>query len=328
MPQFASPCFNDVLEAEQRIRGIAHRTPVFCSERLNQKFSAKIFFKCENLQRTGSFKFRGAYNALSKFNLEQRQRGVIAFSSGNHAQGIALAAKLLDIPATIIMPKDAPKIKVNATKAYGANVIFYNRYTQNREEMAARLAKEHGFSLIPSYDHIDIIAGQGTAVKELIDEVGALDVVLMGLGGGGLLSGSLLAIKALLPNCQVYGVEPETGNDGQQSLWAGEIIDIDTPQTIADGAQTQHLGQLTFPIIQHKVTDILTVTDHALIQVLQFFAQTMKIVVEPTGCLGTAALSQLMEKIHGKRVGIVLTGGNVDLPVYTHLLSEKVESWI
>lgn len=331
MPQATDlklPCFDDVLDAEQRIYGVAHSTPVLCSERLNQKFSAEIFFKCENLQRTGSFKFRGAFNALSQFDQAQRQRGVIAFSSGNHAQGIALAAKLLNIPAIIVMPEDAPKIKIMATKAYGADVIFYDRYTQNREEIAKQLAEEKGLTLIPGYDHADIIAGQGTAAKELIDEVGTLDMLLVGLGGGGLLSGSLLATKALLPNCQIYGVEPETGNDAQQSLKQGQIVHIDTPKTIADGAQTQHLGKLTFPIIQQNVTDILTVTDDELVQVIQFFAQTMKIVVEPTGCLGTAALSQLAGQIQGKRVGVILTGGNVDLSVYAALLNKEIQPFI
>ncbi|MEB3754876.1 threo-3-hydroxy-L-aspartate ammonia-lyase [Acinetobacter sp. MD2(2019)] len=318
------PSFEDVVDAEQRINGVVHRTAVLQSHRLNQKFSAEIFFKCENLQRTGSFKFRGAFNALSKLNAAQRKQGVIAFSSGNHAQGIALAAKLLNISATIVMPEDAPTIKISATQAYGANIVFYNRYTQNREQIASQLALEQGRILIPAYDHADIIAGQGTVAKELIADVGHLDFLFVGLGGGGLLSGSLLAAQALLPQCKVIGVEPELGNDAQQSLHAGRIIHIDTPNTIADGAQTQHLGQLTFPIIQQHVHQIATVSDSALVQSLQFFAQTMKIVVEPTACLGLAVLSQWANEIRGKRVGIILTGGNVDLAQYAQYLSQPV----
>ncbi|MEB3766452.1 threo-3-hydroxy-L-aspartate ammonia-lyase [Acinetobacter sp. MD2] len=323
--QAQSLCFNDVLDASQRIAGVATQTPVLCSRRLNEKFSSEIFFKCENFQRTGSFKFRGAFNALSRLNSDQKQRGVVAFSSGNHAQGIALAAHLLNIPTTIVMPKDAPNIKIAATKAYGADVIFYDRYTQNREQIAEKIALEKGLTVIPAYDHVDIIAGQGTAVKELIDEVGHLDILLIGLGGGGLLAGSLLAVKALLPACLVYGVEPAMGDDGQQSLRSGRIVHIDTPETIADGAQTQHVGQLNFPIIQQNVTDILTVHDDELIQAMQCLARTMKIVVEPTACLGAAALLQLKDKIQGQRVGTILTGGNIDLNCYAQYLSQDIE---
>jgi threonine dehydratase len=265
------------------------------------------------MQRMGAFKFRGAYNALAKFTPEQRRAGVVAFSSGNHAQAIALAARLLDMPATIVMPHDAPAAKVAATKGYGGNVVVYDRYTEDREQIGRDLAQEHGLTLIPPYDHPDVIAGQGTAAKELFEEVGPLDAFFVCLGGGGLLSGSALSTRALSPDCRLYGVEPEAGNDGQQSFRNGEIVHIDTPQTIADGAQTQHLGSITFSIIRRDVDDILTATDDELVQCLRFFAERMKIVVEPTGCLGFAAARRMRDELRGKKVGILVSGGNVDL---------------
>jgi len=315
------PTYDDVIAAAARLEGHAHRTPVLRSQTADERWGARFFFKCENLQRMGAFKFRGAFNALSKFDAAQRKGGVIAFSSGNHAQAIALSARLLSIPAVIIMPKDAPAAKVAATKGYGAEVVTYDRFTEDREALTKRLAQERGMTMIPPYDHPDVLAGQGTAVKELIEETGPLDQLFVCLGGGGLLSGSALSARALAPDCKVYGVEPEAGNDGQQSLRAGKIVHIETPKTIADGAQTQHLGEYTFGIIRRDVDDIFTVTDAQLVEAMRFFAERMKIVVEPTGCLAFAGAIAAGQAIAGQRVGIVVSGGNVDLARYAALLA-------
>lgn len=315
------PTYDDVIAAAARLEGHAHRTPVLQSQTADERWGAKFFFKCENFQRMGAFKFRGAFNALSKFDAVQRKGGVIAFSSGNHAQAIALSARLLSMPAVIVMPKDAPAAKVAATKGYGAEVVMYDRFTEDREALTKRLAQERGMTMIPPYDHPDVLAGQGTAVKELIEETGPLDQLFVCLGGGGLLSGSALSARALAPGCKVYGVEPEAGNDGQQSLRAGKIVHIETPKTIADGAQTQHLGQYTFGIIRRDVDDIFTVTDAQLVDAMRFFAERMKIVVEPTGCLAFAGAIAAGKAIAGQRVGIVVSGGNVDLSRYAALLA-------
>ncbi|MFN4120897.1 threo-3-hydroxy-L-aspartate ammonia-lyase [Acidovorax sp.] len=320
-PHHPLPTYHDVVAAAARIEGVAHRTPVITSRTVNAEFGAEVFFKCENLQRMGAFKFRGAYNALARFSPAQRKAGVVAFSSGNHAQGIALAARELGIPATIVMPKDAPAAKVAATQGYGANVVFYDRYTQDREQITRDLAQQNGLTLIPPYDHADVLAGQGTAAKELFEEVGPLDAFFVCLGGGGLLSGSALATRALSPKTKLYGVEPAAGNDGQQSFRSGAIVHIDTPATIADGAQTQHLGQVTFPIIQRDVDDILTVTDDELVEAMRFFAERMKLVVEPTGCLGFAAARAMRSQLQGQRVGVLISGGNVDLARFCALLA-------
>ncbi|MEQ5167958.1 threo-3-hydroxy-L-aspartate ammonia-lyase [Proteus terrae] len=322
MNKLSIPTYKDVAEAHQRILPYLNKTPVLTSRTINELTGAQFYFKCENFQRMGAFKFRGAMNALSQFNDQQRKNGVVTFSSGNHAQAIALSAKLLGIPATIIMPEDAPKAKMEATKGYGGRVITYNRYTEDREEIGQQLAQKEGLTLIPPYDHPHIIAGQGTATKELFDEVGELDMLFVPLGGGGLLSGSLLSTKALSPQCKIYGVEPLAGNDGQQSLRKGEIIHIDTPKTIADGAQTQHLGNYTFEIIRNNVDDILTATDEELISAMQFYAQRMKIIVEPTGCLSLAAARQFGDKFKGKKIGIIISGGNVDIAQYGHFLAQ------
>ena len=313
MNTLALPTYEDVVQAAGRIAGAANRTPVLTSRTVNDAFGAEVFFKCENLQRMGAFKFRGAYNALAKFTPEQRRAGVVAFSSGNHAQAIALAARLLDMPATIVMPHDAPAAKVAATKGYGGNVVVYDRYTEDREQIGRDLAEKHGLTLIPPYDHPDVIAGQGTAAKELFEEVGPLDAFFVCLGGGGLLAGSALSTRALAPQCKLYGVEPQAGNDGQQSFRSGSIVHIDTPRTIADGAQTQHLGNLTFPIIRRDVDDILTASDDDLVECMRFFAERMKLVVEPTGCLGFAAARGMRDALRGKRIGILVSGGNIDL---------------
>ena len=314
------PTYEDVAAAAARLEGHAHRTPVLRSRTADALLGAELVFKCENYQRSGSFKFRGAFNALSQFDPAQRRAGVVAFSSGNHAQAIALSAQLLGMPATIVMPHDTPAIKLAATRGYGAEIVIYDRFTEDREAIGRRLASERGLTLIPPFDHPHVIAGQGTATKELIEEVGALDTLFVCMGGGGLVSGSALAARALSPHCKIYGVEPEAGNDGQQSFRSGSIVHIATPRTIADGAQTQHLGQLTFAIVRRELADVLTVTDAQLVEALQFFAERMKIVVEPTGCLGFAAARHAGLPIRGERVGVVISGGNVDLARFAELL--------
>lgn len=321
MTEMTLPDYNDVAAAAARIADYANKTPVMTSRTVNEEFGAEVFFKCENFQRMGAFKFRGAMNALRQFTPQQRAAGVVTFSSGNHAQAIALSAKLLGIPATIIMPHDAPVAKVAATKGYGEKVVTYDRYTEDREKIGRDLAEKQGLTLIPPYDHPHVIAGQGTATKELIEEVGQLDALFVCLGGGGLLSGSALAARHLSPDCIVYGVEPEAGNDGQQSFRSGKIVHIDTPKTIADGAQTQHLGNYTFQIIQQNVNDILTVSDAELITSMKFIAERMKIVVEPTGCLGFAAARARKAELRGKKVGIIISGGNVDISRYSEFLA-------
>ena len=312
--------FSEVEKAAARIKGVAHRTPVLTSTTANKLACAQLFFKCENFQRSGAFKFRGAYNALSKFTDEQRRAGVLTYSSGNHAQAIALSASLLGIAATIIMPHDAPALKVAATKGYGAEVIVYDRYTQDREEIGRRLAQERGMTLIPPYDHPDVICGQGTAAMELFEDVGALDVLLVCLGGGGLLAGSALAAAAMSPDCRIIGVEPEAGNDGQQSLRSGAVVYIAVPDTLADGAMTTHLGVHNFEVIRREVDDVVTVTDAQLVATMKFFAERMKMIVEPTGCLAAAAAMHGAVAVEGKRVGILISGGNVDLARFAALV--------
>jgi threo-3-hydroxy-L-aspartate ammonia-lyase len=312
--------YSDVEQAAARIEGAAHRTPVLTSTTFDARANANVFFKCENVQRMGAFKFRGAYNAIARFTDAQRAAGVLTFSSGNHAQAIALSARLAGIRATIIMPKDAPALKVQATKEYGGEVIFYDRYTENREEIGRRLAEERGMTLIPPYDHPDVICGQGTAAKELFEDVGPLDVLLVPLGGGGLLAGSALAASGLAPGCKVIGVEPEAGNDGQQSLRKGEIVHIGVPDTIADGAMVTHIGTHNFEVIRRRVDDIVTVSDAQLVETMKFFAERMKMVVEPTGCLGAAAALHGVYPAAGKRVGVLISGGNVDLSRFAQLV--------
>ena len=318
--------FGDVQQAAQRLAGQAHRTPVLRSRSADERSGASLFFKCENLQRMGAFKFRGAYNALSQFTPAQKRAGVIAFSSGNHAQAVALSARLLDMPSVIVMPQDAPQSKLEATRAYQqgmarSEVVLFDRYTEDREALCRRLADERGMTMIPPYDHPHVMAGQGTAALELIEEVGTLDALLVCVGGGGLISGCAVAAKHLLPDVAVYGIEPEAGNDTQQSLQRGEIVRIDTPRTIADGAQTQSSGQLTFPVIQTLVNGVLTVSDAQLVQAMRFFAARMKLVVEPTGCLAAAAVLQDAIDLRGQRVGVIVSGGNVDLARFGALLA-------
>ncbi|MEV4645233.1 threo-3-hydroxy-L-aspartate ammonia-lyase [Saccharopolyspora sp. NPDC049357] len=312
--------FEDVVAAAERLEGVAHRTPVLRSRLIDEQLGAEVFFKAENFQRMGAFKFRGAFNAVSKLSEEQRRAGVVTYSSGNHAQAISLAAQLLGVPATIVMPHDAPASKVAATSGYGGKIVRYDRYSEDREEIGDALAREQGLTLIPPYDHPDVIAGQGTAAKELFEDVGDLDALFVPLGGGGLLSGTALATRAASPGCRLHGVEPEAGDDGLRSLRSGEIVHIDTPRTIADGAQTQHLGAHTFEIIRRDVDDILTARDDQLVEAMKLFATYLKIVVEPTGCLGFAAVRAAAPEFEGKRIGVIISGGNVDLERYANLL--------
>jgi threo-3-hydroxy-L-aspartate ammonia-lyase len=316
------PTYADVVAAAQRLEGYAHKTPVLTSRFADEILGAKVFFKAENLQRMGAFKFRGGFNSLAKFSAEQKTKGVVAFSSGNHAQAIALSARILGMPAVIVMPKDAPAAKIAATKGYGAEVVLFDRYTEDREVIGKNLAMSRGLTLIPPFDHADVISGQGTAAKELIEEVGALDCFFVCLGGGGLMAGCSLAFEALNPGCKIYGVEPAAGNDVQQSFRSGTPVKIDVPKTIADGAQTQLVGKLTFPIIQRCATDILTATDEQLVDCMHFFAERMKMIVEPTGALGFAAARFAGIDLRGKRVGVLISGGNVDIPTFNTLLSE------
>jgi threonine dehydratase len=317
----ALPTYEDVAAAADRIEGIAHRTPVLTSRTADARTGAKLFFKAENLQRGGAFKFRGAYNAIARLSEDAKRRGVVTFSSGNHAQAIAYAGSLQGVPTVILMPRDAPAMKVAATKGYGAEIVTFDRYTEDREAIGRQLSAERGLTLIPPFDHDDVIAGQGTAAKELFEEVGALDVLFVCLGGGGLLSGSALAAKALSPGCRVFGVEPEAGNDGQQSFRSGSIVTIPVPKTIADGAQTPALGHKTFAIIRALVEDIVTASDAQLVEAMRFFVERMKIVVEPTGCLAASAALNSLVPIEGNRVGVILSGGNVDPKALAGFLS-------
>ncbi|HMA11264.1 MAG TPA: pyridoxal-phosphate dependent enzyme [Steroidobacteraceae bacterium] len=306
------PTFEDVQSAARVLAGQALRTPVKTSAAIDAALDATLFFKCENLQRGGAFKFRGAFNTLSRLPAEQLQRGVAAYSSGNHAQAVALAAKLLGTTATIVMPQDAPEVKVALTASHGARIIRYDRYREDRIAICRGLAEKDGMAIVPPFDHEQVIAGQGTAALELFEDVGELDALFMPLGGGGLLAGALLVAERLRPRCRVYGVEPLAGNDGQQSLREGRRVRIDTPQTIADGAQTQQLGELSFPIIQRAVTDILAVDDGQLLDATLELGELLGCPVEPTGCLGYAGARTMGDSLRGLRVGVIVSGGNAD----------------
>lgn len=323
MSQHNSVTITDVEAAAKRLAGIAHRTPVLTSRTVNNSTNAQVFFKCENFQRTGSFKFRGAYNALSQLSEEQKQKGVLTFSSGNHAQATALAGQLLNIPITIAMPDDAPAVKLSATRGYGGEVVLYNRKQTNREELAETLLTERGGVMIPPYDHPHIVAGQGTAAKELIEEVGELDLLLVCCGGGGLLSGSAIATKAVLPNCRVIGVEPELADDATRSFHTKTLQTVNNPDTIADGARTPYLGKITFPLVLHYVDDMVTVSEEAILRTMFFLWERLKIVIEPTGVLAAAALLEGVVKVPGARVGVIISGGNVDLARVGQLFISK-----
>ena len=305
--------YADVAAAHERIKPFAKRTPVLTSATIDALTGAKVHFKCENFQRMGAFKFRGAYNALSLLSDEQKRKGVVAFSSGNHAQAVALAGKLLGIRATIVMPTDAPRVKLEATRGYGAEVVLYDASNEDRQKIAERLAAERGLTVIPPFDHPHILAGQGTAAKELIEDAGPLDILMVPCGGGGLLSGCSIASKHLSPRCRVIGVEPAAGDDGLRAFRSGKLETIQLPDTIADGARTTSLGKITFALIRQHVDDFLTVTDEELLQSMFFLWERMKIVVEPTGALAACALLRGKIDAKGKKVGVVISGGNVDL---------------
>jgi threonine ammonia-lyase medium form len=313
--------FTDVQAAAARLHGQAHRTPIITSETFDQIAGCRAYFKCENLQRAGAFKFRGAYNALSLLAPEQRQRGVVAFSSGNHAQGLALAARMLGIPATVVMPSDAPAIKVEATRGYGAEIVPYNRLTGDREAIARQLASERGLTVIPPFDHPHIIAGQGTAAMELFEDMPDLDFLITPVGGGGLISGCATAAKAMQPNVRVIGVETEPANDAWQSLRTGKRVAIPVPDTIADGIRTTSLGLITFKIMQRLVEDIVLVTDADVIETMRFMLIRMKLLAEPTGAVSVAALvARQVRGVEGKRVGVIVSGGNADPALLKRIL--------
>ena len=305
--------YADVESAARQIAGFVHRTPVLTSRLVDARAGAQLFFKCENLQRAGAFKFRGACNALSRLSRDEAGRGVVTFSSGNHAQAIALAGQLLDIPRVIVMPADAPAAKRKATEDYGGEVVLYDRDREDREAIGRAIARDRGLVVIPPYDHPHIIAGQGTAARELFDEVGPLDFLFAPCGGGGLLSGSALAARQLSPMCQVIGVEPATGDDANRSFRTKTLQRVTNPQTVADGARTPSLGTLTFPIVMQLVADMATVDDSMLLQTMFYLWERLKVVIEPTGALGAAAALTGMPQISGKRVGVILSGGNVDV---------------
>ena len=305
--------YDEVAAAHERIRPHARRTPALTSSTVDTITGATVHFKCENLQRMGAFKFRGAYNAVSQLSPEARRSGVIAFSSGNHAQAVALASGMLGIPATIVMPKNAPRVKLEATRGYGAEVVTYDNPNESREALASRIAAERGLTIVPPFDHPHVIAGQGTAAKELIEDAGELDVLLVPCGGGGLLTGCAIAAKHLAPSCRVIGVEPAAGDDATRSFKAKSLQTIPVPDTIADGARTTSLGKITFPLLLQHVDEMLTVTDEEILRWMFFLWERMKIVVEPTGMLAATALLEKKIDAKGKRVGVVLSGGNVDL---------------
>jgi threonine dehydratase len=305
--------FNDILSASERLRGVAHRTPVLTSRQFNEEAGCEVFFKAENLQRAGAFKFRGAYNKIASLSETERRRGILAYSSGNHAQAVALAARYFGAPAVIVMPSDAPEIKVNATRGYGAEVIFYDRYRESREGVGERVCRERGMTLVPPFDDELVMAGQGTAALELLEDVPDLDFLLTPSSGCGLLAGCAIAAKHLRPQIRLFGVEPEAGNDTWQSFRKGERVEIPVPQTIADGLQTPSPGKLTFPVVQELVEDILLVSDDELIETMRFVLERMKVLLEPSGAAAAAAVRHRKFDFTGRRVGVVLSGGNVDL---------------
>jgi len=315
MPESLPVTFDDVRAAAERLRGVAQRTPVFTSRTFNALTGREVFFKCENFQRGGSFKFRGAYNRLAQLSAEERARGVVAFSSGNHAQGVALAARLLDIPATIVMPNDAPREKLEATRGYGAQVVLYDRLTGSREAIARELVTARGATLVPPFNDPHIIAGQGTAALELLNDVPDLDALVAPVGGGGLLSGCAIAAKHLRPAIQLFGVEAEGADDARQSLQRGEIVHIPPPTTIADGIRTQEIGTLTFPILRALLNDIVLVNDAEILEAVRFALTRLKIVVEPTGAVPIAAVMQQRIPASCRRVGIIVSGGNISASV-------------
>ncbi len=312
--------YADVCAAAEKLVGVAHRTPALTSRTVDERTGARVFFKCENLQRMGAFKFRGAYNALSNLNDAERRRGVVAYSSGNHAQAVALAGRLLGVNAVIVMPDDAPAVKLEAARGYGAEVVIYNRETQDREQLARELSEKRGLTVISPFDHPQVVAGQGTAAKELIEDAGALDYLLVPCGGGGLLSGCAIAANHLSPGVKVIGVEPAAGDDVTRSFQTKTLQSVHNPDTIADGARTHSAGVVTFPLILHHVHGMLTVTDAELLRSMFYLWERMKMVVEPTGALAAAALLEGKLSARGQRIGIIISGGNVDLKTLARLI--------
>lgn len=321
-PEHRLPDFDSVRAAAERLRGVAHRTPVLTSRTLDGRAGARVFLKCENLQRAGAFKFRGAYHALSRLTEEERRAGVLTFSSGNHAQAVALAGRLLGVRTAVVMPEDAPPPKVAATRGYGAEVILYDRRTATREEIAAGVREERGMALIPPYDHPDVISGQGTAALELLEEVGPLDALFAPCGGGGLLSGTALAARGAAPGCRVVGVEPERADDATRSFRTGELHRVHNPETIADGLRTPALGTFTFPLVREHVDEMRTVREEEIVEAMRFLWTRAKLVVEPSGAVAVAPLLEGLRELRGGRVGVVLSGGNVDLAVACALLAD------
>lgn len=315
--------YADVNSAAERIDDVVHKTPIMTSRTFNARADADAYFKCENLQRTGAFKIRGGYNALSQLPGDARENGVIAYSSGNHAQAVALAGQLLDVDATIVMPETAPQVKLDATRGYGAEIITYDPEDETRETLGARIAEQRNLTLIPPYDHPHVVAGQGTVGDELFRQVGELDALVVCCGGGGLLSGCALAAKHHSPDCTVIGVEPEAGDDATRSFYSGELQTVENPDTIADGARTPYLGEVTFPLVLEHVDEMVTVSDDALVRAMHFFWERMKIVVEPTGALGAAAVMEGLIPGQNQRIGVVISGGNVDLGRAATLFKEN-----
>ena len=315
------PTAQSIHDAAERLRGVAHRTPVVTSRTLNEIVGAQVFLKCENLQRMGAFKFRGAYNALVQLDDSQRAAGVVTFSSGNHAQAVALAGRLLGIRTTIVMPADGPKAKIEATRGYGAEVVLYDRAEERREDVARELQRERGMTLIPPYDHADVIAGQGTAALELLEETGSLDVLFAPCGGGGLLSGSALAARDCAPECKVIGVEPELADDATRTFRTGTLQTVQDPPTIADGLRTPSLGTLTWPVIREHVSAMRTVSEGEIVSAMRWLWSRAKLVVEPSGAVSLAGLLQASDEFRGGRVGVILSGGNVDLASACALLA-------
>jgi len=315
--------FDKVLAAQKTLEGHANITPVHTSRTLNEMVGARVFLKCENFQRIGAFKFRGAFNSISRLSDVEKARGVLTYSSGNHAQAVALVGRLLDVRTNVIMPNNAPVTKSTATRTYGATVLEYNPDEQLREDIATELAERHGYTVIPPYDHIDVVTGQGTSAMELIDEVGDLDMLLTPCGGGGLLSGSAIAARGKSPACRVIGIEPELADDATKSFHTKALHTVKNPATIADGTRTPSLGKITFPLVLEYVDDMSTVTEQAIIEAVRFLFYRMKLVVEPSGALGLAALLSESVKAEGK-VGIIISGGNIDAPTMTSILNGSI----
>ncbi len=318
--------FEDILAARKRIEGVVRQTPVVESIQERGAGTPRLFFKCENLQRSGSFKLRGAYNKISSLSPQQRRAGVVAFSSGNHARAVATAAKLLNLHAKIVMPQDAPQVKVEATRALGAEIVLYDRYTQNREEIARKICEDEGRTLVPPFDDPLIIAGQGTVALELYEQLGEFDIVVAPIGGGGLISGIATALAELRPQVKIFGAEAEAANDTYLSLQKGQRVEIPVPRTIADGMQVTAPGRLTFPIIQKYVTEVLLVSEQEIVDAMAFVADSVRQVIEPTPAVAVAAARKLAQRFPQAQMVILLSGGNIDLPRYRKLLAESREA--